>query len=73
MSRTWAMPNGGLFSFGGQGCKNKRLGRFEAYATDPGRSVVLRFPGRVVVVTPDEPNAFVDTIDAARGLYKPRS
>ena len=68
MRWTYVMPNGGLFSFGGQGCKNRRLGRFEAYATDPGRSVVLRFPGRVVVVTPDEPDAFVDAVKATRCL-----
>ncbi len=66
MSGTYVMPNGGLFSFGGKGCRNRRLGRYEAYATDPRRSVVLRFADRVVVVTPEDPRAFVQAVHATR-------
>lgn len=66
MSGTYAMPNGGLFSFGGKGCRNRRLGRYEAYATDPARCVVLRFADRVVVVTPGDPAALVQTVNAMK-------
>jgi len=38
---------------------SKRLGRFRAWVTDPAKSVVLEFPGRTVVVSPDRPEAFV--------------
>lgn len=52
------LGNGGLFSFSGW-FRNKRLGRFRAFATDPARSVVLVFRDRTLVVTPDQPEAFV--------------
>ncbi len=50
--------NGGMFCFAGV-FRNKRLGTFRLFGTDPGRAVVLRFPGRTVVVTPDRPEEFV--------------
>jgi len=49
--------NGGLFSFTGL-FRNRRLGSYRAFATDPHRSVVLRFAKRTVVLTPDEPEEF---------------
>jgi Bacterial PH domain len=49
--------NGGLYSFTGL-FRSRRLGRFRAFVTDPGRAVVLRFPNRVVVVSPSDPEAF---------------
>ena len=66
MRWTYKACNGGLFSFGGKNCRNRRLGRYDAYATDPARSVVLRFPDRIVVMTPDDPHAFVEAIEAVR-------
>ena len=66
MRRTCPMPNGGLFSFGGAGCRNKKLGKYIAYATDFKRCVVLRFANRTVVVTPDSPERFVGTIKDAQ-------
>lgn len=54
--------NGGLFCFAGW-FRNKRLGRFRAFATDPKRAVVLRFPKRIVVVTPDDPHGFCERIE----------
>ncbi|MBE0545596.1 MAG: hypothetical protein IH623_30060 [Verrucomicrobia bacterium] len=38
---------------------NKKLGNFRAFITDPARSVVLEFAKRRVVVSPDDPRAFV--------------
>ncbi len=59
--------NGGLFAISGV-FWNRRLGRFRAYATDPGRVVVLRYrDGRKIVVTPDDVQHF---IVRARGLAK---
>lgn len=62
MNWIYAMVNGGLFAFAGKMCRNKNLGTFEAYATDKKRSVVLRFPKHILVVTPDNPAAFVQAI-----------
>ena len=59
--------NGGLFCFAGA-FRNRRLGPYRAFATDPGRSVVLRFPGRTVVVTPDRPADFVERMAQLRGV-----
>ena len=53
--------DGGLFAFAGW-FWNPRLRKFRAFATDPQRSVVLRFADRTVVITPDEPERFVEEI-----------
>jgi hypothetical protein len=58
--------NGGLFCFAGA-FTNNRLGAYRAFATDPSRSVVLRFSDRTVVVTPDHPADFVMKINQLRG------
>ncbi len=49
--------NGGFFSFTGLYWK-KPLGRFQAFVTDLNRTVVLRYAGRTVVVSPDDPEQF---------------
>lgn len=38
---------------------SKRLGRFRAWVTDSSRCVVLEFEDRTVVISPDDPHAFV--------------
>lgn len=53
--------NGGLFSFSGL-WTNRRLGRFRAFATSPRLAVVLELPKQKVVVTPENPGAFLDTL-----------
>jgi len=57
--------NGGLFSFSGL-FWSKRLGRYRIFATDLKRCVVLVLTDRVVVVTPADPDAFIQHI---RGLF----
>lgn len=57
--RTFA--NGGIFSFYGQ-FSNERLGQYFAYVTDPARSVVLRFPDKIVVISPDRPQEFLKSL-----------
>jgi Bacterial PH domain len=51
--------NGGLFGISGW-YWNRRIGRFRAYATDPGRMVLLRYrDGSQVVVTPHDVQHFI--------------
>jgi len=51
--------NGGLFAITGW-FWNRRIGRFRAYATDPGRVVLLRYrDGRKIVVTPHDVQHFI--------------
>ena len=58
---------GGLFCFCGR-FRNKKLGAYRAYATDPKRSVVLRFQDRKIVVTPERPDDFVNCVRERAGL-----
>ncbi|MBI5590853.1 MAG: hypothetical protein HY881_10260 [Deltaproteobacteria bacterium] len=58
--------NGGMFCFSGT-FNNNRLGTYRVFATDPKRSVVLRFSDRTVVVTPDQPDDFVTRINQLCG------
>lgn len=53
--------NGGLFCFAGK-FRNRKLGPYRAFATDPKLAVILRFPGKVVVVTPESPTEFVNVL-----------
>ena len=53
--------NGGAFSFTGW-FWNKSLGSYRAFVTDLNRTVVLRFEKRTVVVSPDEPEDFVNEL-----------
>ncbi len=55
--------NGGFFSFTGR-YWNKQLGTYRAFVTDPKRAVVLKFPGRTIVVSPDPPEEFVRELSA---------
>jgi len=51
--------NGGLFAITGW-FWNRKIGRFRAYATDPGRVVLLRYTdGKQVVVTPHDVQHFI--------------
>ena len=58
--------NGGLFCFSGL-FKNRKLGKYRAFATDFKHSVVLRFSQRTVVVTPGNPAAFAARIKDVTG------
>ena len=59
-----AFGNGGLFSFCGL-YRSSKLGFFHVYGTDPKRAVVLRFPNKTVVITPDLPEQFIDEATAS--------
>ena len=62
MKKSWRTAgNGGLFSFTGY-FSNKALGDYRALVTHPAHSVILRFPAETVVVSPDSPEAFIQSI-----------
>ena len=73
LQRAWADPavmnrsfrtmgNGGLFAFSGW-FRNKKLGKFRAFVTDPKRSVVLEFrANETIVVSPDDPDEFLKVL-----------
>jgi hypothetical protein len=63
--RTWG--NGGLFGFTGR-FRNATLGPYQAYATDLTRTVVLTFPDRKIVLSPEEPEQFVRTLSHPENL-----
>lgn len=50
--------NGGFFSFSGF-YRNNLLGSYRAFVTDRHRTVVLRYAGRTVVLSPESPEDFV--------------
>lgn len=62
--------NGGLFAFNGL-FWSKQLGRYHAYVTDLKRSVVLTLQDRIVVISPDAPERFVELLRAQRMLPMP--
>jgi len=53
--------NGGMFSITGL-YRNRALGNYRAFVTDLKKTVVLRFPKRTVVVSPENPEQFVAEI-----------
>jgi hypothetical protein len=57
--RTWG--NGGLFSFTGH-FRNSDLGAYRAFVTDLEHTVVLTFPDRKIVLSPENPGEFVDSV-----------
>lgn len=60
--------NGGLFAFIGW-YRNPLLGVYRAYVTNPAHAVVLDFGGKKIVVSPDDPAAFVEALrEASRGV-----
>ncbi len=57
------MGIGGLFGFVGH-FYNEVLGSYKAYATNEFNTVVLVFGRETIVVTPDDPEAFVEAVKA---------
>jgi hypothetical protein len=53
--------NGGLFAFSGI-YRNKKLGNYRIYATDFKKCVVLKTDQRTFVITPENPEKFVEEI-----------
>jgi hypothetical protein len=55
--------NGGLFAVTGL-YRNAKLGMYRAYVTDRARAVVLRMGPKAIVVSPEQPAAFLSTVKA---------
>jgi tRNA A-37 threonylcarbamoyl transferase component Bud32 len=55
--------NGGFYSFTGWRY-NRALGLHRVFVNDQSRTVVLRYPGRTVVVSPGDPEAFARDLNA---------
>ena len=59
--------NDGLGAITGR-FRNRKLGAYQAFVTDRIRGVVLRWPDRCLVVSPDRPEEFAAQIRARAGL-----
>lgn len=64
MGSARTMGIGGLLGFVGY-FHNQILGSYKAYATNELNTVVLVFGNETIVVTPDDPQAFVEAVKAA--------
>ena len=53
--------NDGLFAMHGR-FRSKRLGKFQAFVTDPGNSVILRTREVTTVISPENPRQFVNEL-----------
>jgi Bacterial PH domain len=66
--------NGGLFAVTGF-FRNRALGRYRAFVTDPWRAVVLVLTDKTVVISPAQPQKFVERVSGlypgARGVENP--
>lgn len=59
--------NGGMYGFTGM-FRNNILGSYRAWMTNSEDTVVLEFEDRTVVISPEDPVAFVEELHAALGL-----
>lgn len=55
--------NSGLFSVTGH-FRNRTLGSYRAFVTDPARAVAIRLAARVIVVSPADPAALVAALES---------
>jgi hypothetical protein len=60
--------SGGMFGFFGW-FRNKTLGIYRAYGTDPKNTVVIKFKNRTIVITPQDPERFVIEVNSLRGAF----
>jgi hypothetical protein len=65
MGSARVMGIGGLFGFVGH-FRNEVLGSYQAYATNEFNTVILDFGGTRIVVTPDRPGEFAESVRSAR-------
>ena len=64
------MGIGGLFGFVGH-FHNEILGSYKAFATNEFNTVVLVFGNQTIVVTPDDPEEFVQAVTTAKAALTP--
>jgi hypothetical protein len=58
--------NGGLWSFLGS-FYSPRLGQCRAYVSDPQNTVVITLPEQTIVISPDDPNRFMQAVKKQKG------
>lgn len=58
--------NGGLWSFLGW-FSNRELGKIRAFVSDTEKTVVMSMPEFALVVSPDDPAAFVSAVNRGKG------
>ena len=61
--------NDGLFAMHGQ-FRSRRLGKFQAYVTQPRNAIVLRVAGDTIVISPDNPRNFLKELNHRRSRLK---
>jgi len=61
--------NEGLGAISGR-FRSKRLGAFRAYLSDSDRAVVLRWPDRCLVISPEQHSYFVEAVRKRAGLSR---
>jgi hypothetical protein len=67
MANSWRVwGNSGVFGITGR-FAGSDLGRYHAYVTDPEKTVVLKTSRGIVVVSPDQPEAFLAALPAPPG------
>ena len=54
--------NGGLFSVCGR-FRNRELGNYRAFVTDPKNAVVLRNAEQTIVISPEGPQEFIEALE----------
>jgi hypothetical protein len=63
------MGNDGLFAMHGR-FRSKRLGKFQAFVTNPMNSIVLKVTGDTVVISPETPRSFVKELNRRRDRFR---
>lgn len=61
------LGNGGLYSFSGK-FKSVKLGSFKAYLTDFKNCVIIKIAGKTIVVSPGNPELFVEVLRNREGI-----
>ncbi len=59
--------NGGLFCVCGR-FRNRELGHYRAFVTDPNNAVVLRFADKTIVISPDRPEEFTAALNLRKTI-----
>lgn len=63
---SWSMKiigNDGYMAMHGS-FRNRKLGKYHAFLTDGARAVVLEFADRKIVISPDSPEQFIESLEA---------
>ncbi len=63
------LGNDGLFAMHGR-FRSKRLGKFQAYVTDPANSVVLKLASDTIVISPANPRQFLSELNRRLAHFK---